>query len=333
MKTHEGQTIGQFSTFTNEEAYVEVFHRRLMKPLPDTQTTGEYWGSTTRACYYPILREILAQLCTQKQPIRLLDVGAGSGEMIDHVLKAFPAVISAIEPNPLMLERYLSALMKNNLMKDSTYLGRIQRLYQGQPGENWLKNLPRQDLILASHMIYGLTSATSYTEVQARIDLTNFLAAMYEKLAEDGLLFIAYALGENVLFGEAAVDYVGKSVPIYEENVRKIWQARNEILENGGAAITLNKIFPDYACQFSIEKPISCVYGDSMDDIAAYCILGELTQIDGAPFDVNQLRHHFDFVAKYGKEFGLQEILGGSRDGMLSVPTPQIICKIKKTRK
>ncbi len=327
------ETLRKFSQMSNAEAYVEAFHRRLMRPLPESYTTGEYWGSTSRADFYPCLRESLTEL-SLKKGIKVLDVGAGSGEMIDHVLRDFTAVISAVEPNPLMLRSYLEALNRHPKLKvNETYQGTIQSLYEGQPEEAWLKNLQHQDMVLASHMIYGLTSSTSKIDINPHEDLMTFLSAMYEKLDVDGILFIVYTVGENTVFGESAAHYLGQVNGIFERNVRQIWKVRADLLEHAGARIRLEERFPNYNCRFSTRRVDSSVYGDTVDDIASYCILGELTQIDGNPFDINRMRHHFEFLEVHGKEFNLRKVIGGNRDGMLTVSSPQVICKIKKCSK
>lgn len=74
------ENIRKFSAMSNAEAYVEAFHNRLMRPLPDSDVTGEYWGSTTRLDFYPLLREALAELSCNRD-VKILDVGAG-GEII-----------------------------------------------------------------------------------------------------------------------------------------------------------------------------------------------------------------------------------------------------------
>lgn len=326
------ETIRKFSTMTNAEAYVEVFHNRLMRPLPDSDVTGEYWGNASRADFYPHLREALGKL-SSKGPIRVLDVGAGSGEMVDHVLKHFPVAISTIEPNPRMLHNYLEALKRNAMMAESMYEGTVQSLYEGQPGHTWLKKVPAFNFVLASHMIYGLTSAASTGELDPERDLRQFLAAVYEKLADDGIMFIVYAVGENTILGEAAAYCLSHISASHENNVRKIWKARTHLLEFQNVQEHLNVLFPNYRCEVSTTRVNSLVYGDNLDDIASYCILGELTRIDEEPFDISKLQHIYDFIEKSGGRFAPKPVVGGLRDGMVSIETPQVICTLTKRRR
>lgn len=321
-------TLRTFSNMTNAEAYVEVFHNRLMRPLPNSLQTGEYWGSTTRADFYPPLRKILSEL-TASGEARVLDVGAGSGEMIDHVLRNYRVAISAVEPNKIMLESYLEALKRTQGVRlHSAYAGTVQSLYGGK-NALWLENLPPQHLVLASHMIYGLTSAGS-EEVNPEDDLVSFLSALYNKVEIDGCVFIVYSVGEDTLLGEAAADFLGRWTPQSERNVRRIWQARTNLLENAGAKSQLDALYPDFECEFTVQKVCSRIYGETVDDLAAYCILGELTEIDNRPFNIDKLRSNFEFIANHSNQFNMGEVIGGSRDGMFTATVPQVICTLKK---
>ena len=328
-------TLQKFFLMTNAEAYVEVMHNRLMRPLPESGRTGEYWGNSQRADFYPCLRDTLFELgFGLGKVIKILDVGAGSHEMIDHLLKDYPAIISAVEPNPLMLEQYYTALKRNHRLKlNSIYRGLIQSLYRDQPGQSWLKGLPQQDLILATHMIYGLSSARSNEGVHPQEDLVNFIAAMYDKLEIGGTLFIVYAIGESTILGEAAASYVGQSLPNYEKNIRSIWQARRDLLEQAGIGPVMNTFFPNFKCEVATALTSSYIYGDTVDDIASYCLLGEFTQVDESPFEIEKLLHNYSFIEKHADEFQLQRINEGSRAGMLRVATPQVVCRIKKSRR
>ncbi len=336
MRTLKTATLEKFSKFSNEEAYVEAFHKRLMKALPETERTGEYWGSSTRADLYPHLKSILSELETELDSatkIRLLDVGAGSGEVIDHVLKDYKSTISAVEPNPLMLDAYLKSMNKyDNLMLGSTFRGTVQSLYQSQPGESWLSNLPLQNLVISSHMIYGLTRRDDF-EVSPAEDLLQFISAMYEKLAENGVLFVVYAVGENTILGEAGLDYLRKVKASTARNVQKIWEARKNVLENKEVVSHLNELFGQYCCEASSVRTDTRIYGESEDDIAAYCILGDLTEVNSNPFNLDKLCNSFDFIEKHGKDFGLEKVEGGVHDGMISSIVPQVICRFKKLAK
>jgi SAM-dependent methyltransferase len=322
-----------FDGMTNAEAYVEVFHNRLMKPLPDTEKTGEYWGSSSRADFYPYLRKTLSELCTKKGEIKILDVGAGSGEMIEHVIKNYPAILTAIEPNPLMLKSYLKAVHRNNLKLHGTYSGQVQDIYPHNYAQHWFASLEKQDLVLASHMIYGLTSASSDNEIYPETDLITFLSVLYEKLSDNGTIFLVYAIGENTLLGEAALNCMKYRDDNYAANVRKIWQARTELLEKGIAKQQLDLIHPDFECEFASYITRSNIYGDRIEDIAAYCILGELTEIDNSPFDLKKLIHNFKYVKNHAGEFQLHQVPSGQREGMYAVSTPQVVCTIKKRAK
>lgn len=330
-QTTTGEFLYKFATMTNAEAYVEVFHNRLMKPLPDTGRTGEYWGSSSRADFYPYLKEAISEL--RSKPIKLLDVGAGSGEMIDHVLKDYAALISIVEPNLLMLKSYMQALRRHAKLKATDVCSLpIQSMYGENFKEIWLKSLPKQDFILASHMIYGLTNTERDVMINPSEDLLNFLTAMYEKLAEGGTLFVVYAAGENTLLGEAAAHHLRYLGGSREQNVRNTWAARTNLLENAGVKDLIDTRFPQYCANVSTRRVNSYVYGEDLQDIAAYCSLGELTQIDGQSFDIRKLQHSINFIKKHGENYNLQQIIGSKRDGMLKVPTPQVICKIRKCK-
>lgn len=322
----------KFATMTNAEAYVEVFHNRLMKPMPDTGLTGEYWGSTTRAEFYPMLRDALCGI--HAKPFRILDVGAGSGEMVDHVLKDYAADVSIVEPNLFMMHRYMQSIRRYPRLNPLSLLSQpVQTLYAGQENNDWFKKLPPQEFILASHMIYGLTDSRREDGINPEEDLLNFLTAMYEKLTDGGTLFIVYAVGEDTLLGEAAAHHLRIKGGNLEENVRKTWLARTNLLEHACAKLWLDARFPRHVCKFTTKRVESRIYGDNVEDIAAYCTLGELTQIDGEHFDISKLQHSLNFIKNHADDYNLRTVIGSQRDGMLTATIPQVVCKLQKCRR
>ena len=169
------ETVENFAHMTNAEAYVEVFHNRFMRPLPESRIEGSYRGNAMREGYYGLLKEALFQYGLNENEISLLDVGAGSGEVVDDVLKDYRARISVIEPNDLMFANYMKSMSNyKNITKGSFFRDKVEKLYTNPHLYNnwnpnlihpWLKSLKKQDVILALHMIYGLNEEDRKTHV------------------------------------------------------------------------------------------------------------------------------------------------------------------------
>src|SRR3954469_14458491 len=94
----------QYQGLTNAEVYQIAFHKLLM--LPDPLRPGKFLGNSQREQFLPVLERALARLKALSVP-RILDVGAGSGEIVEIALsRLHHAVISIEEPNPLLLQEY-----------------------------------------------------------------------------------------------------------------------------------------------------------------------------------------------------------------------------------
>ncbi|MCA9805549.1 MAG: hypothetical protein KC777_26445 [Cyanobacteria bacterium HKST-UBA02] len=333
MKMLTKATLDKFSRMTNAEAYVEVFHNRMMVSLSDSTVRGDCRGNSLRAHFYPSLRRVLARY-REREAINILDIGAGSGEVVDAVVRQFPAMLSPVEPNPLMLERYLDAVsMAPMVQLGATFPGPVQALYPTGTNAGWLYNLPAQDVVMVLHSIYPLTIFTA-RDINPASDIVSFISTMYSKLADGGSIFIVYADQPRNYLGQAGLYYFDKVDPASAYNIRMIWRAREVLLEGGGIADPLDNEFPDYFCDVQSVRTNGEVYGDSMEDMVAYCSLGELTSTDAKPFDMKKLLYCSEYIETFmGSFFDFHRETTGPRKGMIAAPAPQVICEIRKERR
>ena len=337
------ETVDSFEHMTNAEAYVEVFHNRFMRPLPESNIEGSYRGNGMREGYYGLLKETLALHSLNKEEVSILDVGAGSGEVVDDVLKNFKARISVVEPNELMVAGYLNSLNKyKNLSRGSIYRDRVEKLYSNPHLYNnwnpnlhspWLRSLKKQDVILANHMIYGLNESTHRNHSNPVHELLLFIRAMYDKLEEGGTLFIVYADLSSSLIGQAGQYYCRKTNQQRAIDNERIWRARHSVFETGVTAQYLNDLFKEYDCELSVRRTDGYCYGDTIDDIISYCTLGELTTVDGFQFEINKLLYCSEFIEAHYEDYDLHTVENGPRKGMLVTNIPQVVCTFEKRRR
>lgn len=108
--------LQEFKGLSNEQAYVHVFSKRIMKPIPNRH--GEYFGSDQRIDMTPFLKKAVATIPKNGQ---IFDVGAGAGagDVVDFALKEAPqnTVINIEDPNSTLLNAYQLKLIGLQLVK------------------------------------------------------------------------------------------------------------------------------------------------------------------------------------------------------------------------
>ena len=129
-KAHFNAVLDEFSGLTNAQTYVNVFSKRMMKPVPNK--SGEYFGCDQRIDMLPVLRKLVAKL---PENAEIFDVGAGAGDVVEFALKYAPAntVINIEEPNRDLINSYLKILKKYPQLKQGiTYDGILQDYFHGE---------------------------------------------------------------------------------------------------------------------------------------------------------------------------------------------------------
>ena len=72
------KTLSEFNGITNEEAYVNIFAKRMMKPV--TGKNSEFLGCNHRIDMLPFIQSLIAKMPESGQ---VFDVGAGAGDVVD----------------------------------------------------------------------------------------------------------------------------------------------------------------------------------------------------------------------------------------------------------
>ena len=330
MELLRSDTIDKFSSMTNAEVYLEAFHRRMMGPLPGSKVRGHYLGNTHRTDVLPYLVNVLSEF-QSKEDIRILDVGAGSGEYLLDVLDDIDTTLSVVEPNPLMVDSYMRILSKfNNVRSGPIYKGKVQDLYSSSFGPDWLDKLKPQHIILALHLVYHLTDFGIDKEHTPEKDIIDFVVSMYDKLDDNGVLFIVYSDQEKSIIGQSAAYYYNKMSRTIPKKMRDTWNARKELLEHSEIARILNNKFPMYSTRTTVSRTASKIFGRKIDDLAVMCTMAEISEPDCRPFDISKLFSAMEFIETHGRHFGLTKVKGTLRSGMWSANIPQVVCELRK---
>jgi hypothetical protein len=325
--------LEEFTGLTNALAYVKIFSRRMMKPVPNK--IGEFFGTDQRVDMLPFLQKQVAAIPTNGQ---VFDVGAGAGDVVDYALKNVPkgTVVNIEDPNPMMVRSYLNKLKKYvNLKVGTVYEGPIQDYYQGQR----LGVFPQQpqNLVLAIHMIYHLTEFTDPV-IDAEIDLIEALSFLYGLLAPRGAIFIVYAdlldgpQGEATCgMGEKFFRYKYPKEP-FADNLISIYKARNQLLgPNGSITKYLTQRYPETHPKLQSEWRKCHFFGESIEDIAVLALAAELCPSNQEPFDLSKLQFCLEYVLRYPERIGLQkEERNVPQKGMWRSNEPQVIATITK---
>ncbi len=318
------RVLTEFDSLTNDETFVHIF-QRIMEPVPGKPS--EFYGCDQRIDLVPSLNQLVEKL---PQNAQIFDVGAGSGDVVDFALKNAPrgTVVNIEEPNRLLIKEYLEKLKKYDHLKTGFVLdGYLQDCYQ--------KAIPKQDLILAIHMIYHLTDFTA-SSVDPEKDIIDAVSYLYEQLAPGGSIFLVYAANPGGLAIEnLAEKYFRSAYPndIYADNLVSIYEARNKLLgPEGTIASELLNRFPQTNPLLKSELRECHFFARSIADMGVIGLAGELCSSDNKPFDLAKLKFCWDYLVQHPEEVGLlKEERDVPQKGFWRADEPQVIAIITKT--
>lgn len=327
------KVLAEFTDLTNSMAYVKIFSRRMMKPVPNRK--GEFYGNDQRLDMLPFIQKSVSAVPENGQ---VFDVGAGAGDVVEYALKNAPkgTTVNIEEPNPIMINSYLNKLKKYAYLKTGiVYEGPIQDYYHGR--KKGVVPKEPQNLVLAIHMIYHLTEFTDL-EIDAEGDLIDAITFLYGLLAPGGSIFIVYADLLDGPKGEAtcglAEKYFRQEYPDkpFADHLVSIYQARNRLLgPNGNICEFLSERYPATFPKLQSEWRDCHFFGDSIEDIAVLALATELCPSNREPFDISKLQFCLDYVLRYPERIGLQkEEHDLPQKGMWRSNEPQIIATITK---
>ncbi|MBA3957978.1 MAG: class I SAM-dependent methyltransferase [Parachlamydiaceae bacterium] len=320
------KVILEFRNLTNEQAYVNVFSKRMMKPVPNRQ--GEFFGCDQRLDMLPTVTGLVNQLPRSAQ---VFDVGAGAGDVVDFALKDSPygTIVNIEEPNSILVQAYINRL-KNypNLKNGFVYEGPIQD--QRSPKEP-------QNLILAIHMIYHLTDFTQKA-INPKKDLIDMINYLYGLLAPGGSLLIIYAdllpSEQHEAVCSLGYHYFKRMFPNehFADNLKAIYQARNDLLGlNGSIATHLKEKYPSTNPTLRSERKESHFFSDSIADMAVLAMATELCPSNKEPFDPAKIEFCFEYLSHNPEKVFLQiEQENVPQKGMWRGSEPQILSVIVK---
>jgi hypothetical protein len=315
----------EFAGKSNHQAYELAFSKRMMRPHPAIE--GGFLGNSQRQQFLPQLKELIR---SAPGASRILDVGAGKGEIVNLAFDQLPdGTISLIEPNPLLLKEYRQRLATQpNLKEGTVHCGVLEDFYnQGALAESW----DGQHVVLAIHMLYHFTNmrAETFSPVE---DLERAISTMYGMLAPSGKLFIVFAdqmVSTTGLAGRFYFSKIGRSE--VTERLKQTAQARLKLLQTGAIVNALNRKFPDSAAAFEVTRTNSCIFGNDETDIVAMCVTAEIGEINDQPFDCNKLEICAEFVNENRNLIGLTvESDDTARIGMTRSNQPQVITVITR---
>lgn len=324
----------EFTTLNNEEAYVHIFSKRMMRPVPNR--LGEFFGTDQRIHFQPALLRLVKGLPIDAE---IFDVGAGAGDVVDVAIKDAPpgTTVNLEEPNPILLKAYISRLKKYpHLRIGVSYAGPIQDYYQ--KNEKIYPAHP-QNLILSIHMIYHLTDFTS-PQITPEKDLIDAIAFLYSLLAVGGSIFIVYADMSDGEKGEAVCGlgekFFRERYPKepYADNLIRIYQARENLLgPKGVIGHELINRFPDSQCTMKSERTQSHFFADTIEDMAVLALAAELCPVDRKQFDISKLHFCLDNLKLHPEKIGLRKEDGDvPQKGMWKADEPQVLATITKVK-
>lgn len=323
------QLYEEFRGLTNERAYVKAFNERLLRQSPGRQ--GLFLGTDQREYFLPYLQALVAGL---PEEAHVLDCGAGAGEIVDLCLAQVPgrATIHLEEPNPRLFLQYVQRVQAcERLRLGTVYNGRVQDYYHPLWGEAPQQAPRPQDLVLGIHMLYHLTDV-HLPCIHPEQDLLDMVSFMYGLLREGGAVFLVYADLEQGLVGDVEAAWYARTRPRGPElaNLKKTYAARNRLLKEGGLLPELRRRFLRTRPTMEVRRLEGHLFSQTLPDMAALCLVGELLEADDEPFDLGVLEFAVDFLERDPRRRGLVREPQGPRKGMWRADQPQVVTVIRK---
>ncbi|MDE1463092.1 class I SAM-dependent methyltransferase [Spartinivicinus poritis] len=312
----------EFDQLTNNEAYLNSFCKRVMKL--SSAPLDPFVGNTQRKDFIPLLSQLIKQLPTESH---IFDVGGGSGEMIDLLIKKHipqNAYFTINEPNSKMLQEYIHRLENANITIGECIQSPVEDIFE--------KKLERPaDLVIASHVIYHLVDWHK-TNFLPEKGLVTFVKFLYSQLKLGGKIFLAYADDEQGYVGQATVDYYNKNYnQVLTDRLNILYKTRNQLLAEKGVARYLTEEWPMFKPKLNIHKFDSVFFGETKDDLAAMALISGIIPFNEQPFDISKLIFTRQFIEENADFIGLkQEQAPGERQNMWKANQPQVVCVIEK---
>jgi len=167
----EQNVLAEFANLTNSQVYEHIFRRRMMLPkrnITKLHSASDVLGTDSCELIFPTLHEALQTELIQtmdSSEFHLLDIGAGSGEIIDwcfakelekNIQVNRQNIIHIIEPNSILLQAYQQKLCEYpDLSQGIVYNGRVQDYFVKHQMDHYESPLPLTplDFIICLHMI------------------------------------------------------------------------------------------------------------------------------------------------------------------------------------
>ncbi|KAK9760270.1 hypothetical protein K7432_015902 [Basidiobolus ranarum] len=306
----EDKLVKEFTNISNNEAYKLAFNDRVLRRSNDGKS---FVGNDQREHFMPLLID------TIKDKKAIFDVGAGAGEFLDEVHSYVQqATFYLEEPNSVLLNQYKERLQQYNFPLGGADERTIQEYLKGD------NKMDPVDCILCTHMIYHLTDFTS-KKIQPKEDLIDFITGLYDQLRDEGCIFLVYADLETAYAGKIALSYFETLEQThYHSNLSKLYKARNDLLRDQGALSVLQSLHPNDSITMESHLFPSRFYGDSIADLAAMSLVGELIESSEKTFEIQKLKHAIHVLNQPNN--GIQLL----KEGMWSANEEQVVCIIRK---
>lgn len=328
----------EFDGLSNNEAYSAAWMARVMKPHPTDAT--RFLGTDQRDQALPFLQRLINELPSDRTA-KIFDVGCGAGHIVPLAF-GDPAVQSArsyeftlAEPNLSFLDEYMRTVDEYN---PNMKVNRNQCVAAGFP-ELYSSPAPADhDLLIAMHMIYHLTDFTDES-ADPHKDVCDFVRYCYESLAPGGTALIVFVDYEGCLAPQASLGYFGENDVKAARNLRRIYSARDFLLARGGVRDVLAAEYPDYSPVIDVIRTDSFFFAQSLEDLAAMAISGEIGCADEEPFDLKKMEFCWEFVNDPAVQKMLQlerltpgHPFRGERDGWYKCGEHQWCVSIRKDK-
>ncbi|KAK9762051.1 hypothetical protein K7432_012565 [Basidiobolus ranarum] len=306
----EDRLLEEFTNISNNEAYKLAFNDRVLRRSDDGKS---FVGNDQRKHFMPLLIDSI------KDKKAILDVGAGAGEFLNEVHSYVQqATFYLEEPNSALLNRYKEHLQQYNIQLGGADERTIQEYLKGDT------KMGPVDCILCTHMIYHLTDFTS-KKIQPKEDLIDFIVGLYGQLRDEGSIFLVYADLEIAYTGKIVLSYFETLEQThYHSNLSQLYKARNDLLRDQGALSVLQSLHPNDSITMESHLFPSRFYGDTIGDLAAMSLVGELIESNEKTFEIQKLKHAIHVLNQPNN--GIQLL----KEGMWSANQEQVVCIIRK---
>ncbi|RIA89899.1 hypothetical protein C1645_738284 [Glomus cerebriforme] len=334
----ERKVLTEFANLKNSQIFEHIFIYRMMlrkQNVINIHHPSDILGTDSCELILPSLHRTLQTVLSNNSDspeFHLLDIGAGSGEIIDwcfakelkkNVQMNRQNIIHLVEPNSNLLQIYQQKLCEySHLSQGIVYNGRVQDYFDiNDDANDDIRDKLRMeiplpfiplDFINCIHMINYLVQKDDPSN-----DIISFCKFNYSLLKPGGAIYIAY-LDVLDLF-----DFNDEDNDYNEENFRQIAPIRNSLLYEGNIidhlhSSELNECEVDYESDDTIEtnsrgshkrkiktipkfnsyKLPNSLYAKTLADISVLLLIDQLPKVknDESRFDIRLLENILDQV-------------------------------------